>query len=105
MDVKVNGQEIVLNNATYILPPLPLRRMAEIQPLMNGGNPMTDPSYVDTLVKALHWSLLRNYSDLAIETVQDSLDMMNYADIMAAFMRANGFSKPEDASGEVSASQ
>lgn len=105
MDVKVKGQEIVLDGVTYVLPPLPLRRMVDVQPLMAGGNPMTDPTYVDTLVKALHWSLLRNYPDLTLETIQDAIDMVNYKPVMESFMLTNGFQKPEESSGEVPVSQ
>lgn len=105
MDVKVKGQPIELDGITYVLPPLPLARMADVKLLMNGGDPFKDPEYVLTLIRALHWSLIRNYPAMTIEVVQEALDMVNYTQVMRAFQLTNGFVNPTEQSGEAAAAQ
>ncbi len=103
-DVKVKGQPITIDGATYILPPLPLKRMPDVALLMQGGNPMQDPAYIETLINAIWWSLKRNYPTLEITVIEDGFDMTNYEDILKAFMLANKFTKASE-SGEVPATQ
>jgi hypothetical protein len=103
MPIKITGPVITLDGVEYTLPPLPLRRMPEVKVLMAGGDPMTDPEYIMTLVRAVHWSLVRNYPDLQIEAIQDSIDLLNYSGIVSAFSEANGFQAAK--SGEAPGSQ
>lgn len=97
---KVDGVEITLNGEKYTLPPLPLVRMPKIKAIMEGGD-MSD-EFVDTFADAIHWSLLRNHPDLDRGVVADNLDMTNWKDVLAAFMKVNGFepNKENQPSGE-----
>lgn len=104
-DVKVKGQPIELDGVEYILPPLPLIRLPDVKVLMDGGDVFGNPEYIGTLTRAIHWSLKRNYPDLSIDVVQDSLDMINYSAVIKAFMLTNGFVAPDAASGGVQAPQ
>lgn len=104
-EVKVAGEPIALNGVTYILPPLPLVKMAKVGKLMQGGNFMEDEAYVGSLVDAIHWSLQRNYGkDFQREIVEENLDMNNFQSVMNAFMQVNGFQK-KPGQGEAQASQ
>lgn len=105
MDVKVKGVVITLDGEEYVLPPLPLRRISEVRSLMEGGDPMTNPEFVMTLVRAIVWSLERNYPDIKIEAIQDSIDMTNYGTVVAAFTEANGFVNKSTVAGEAPGSQ
>jgi hypothetical protein len=99
-NTQVNGEEIQLGNEKYVLPPLPLIRMASVKRLMSGGDFMGDDEYVQSLINAIYWSLLRNYPTLDRAVVENGLDMTNFQPIMNAFMSVNGFAnKPSDAEG------
>lgn len=107
MDIKVKGEVITLEGTDYVLPPLPLKRIPDVKVLMTGGDPFSDPAYIDALINALHWSLLRNYPEMPRTLLEESLDMTNYSRILNAFMVTNGFvAAPTDAVlGEAQASQ
>lgn len=99
------GEEIVLAKQKYILPPIPLIKMAKIGQLMKGGDFTQDEAYVEALIDALWWSLQRNYGKtFPRETVELNLDASNINATMAAFMKVNGFAALAP-SGEVLASQ
>ena len=57
--------------------------------LMEGGD-MTD-EFVGTLIDAIHWSLQRNYPELKREDVESAVDMLNWKEVLNAFMTVNGF--------------
>ena len=102
--VKVEGEVIKLNGVEYVLPPIPLAKMAKVGRLMQGGNAMEDEEYVASLVDAVWWSLLRNYKELERAEVEENLDMTNFQAIMDAFMKVNGFAKKDGNKGEAEAS-
>jgi hypothetical protein len=104
-DLKYQGVPLKLGRQEYILPALPLKRLKEASPLMTGT--IASDGYVDTLIQAVYWSLLRNYPELKVEEVEDSVDMLNYGDVVKAFTAANGFVVTEQvaSTGEASASQ
>ena len=87
----VDGIEVKLAGEAYTLPPLPLAKMPKIKKLMEGGD-LTD-EFVGCLVDAIHWSLQRNYPDLAREIVETNVDMLNWKEILDAFMETNGFAQ------------
>ena len=101
-DVKIDGSLIVLGQQEYILPPLPLVKMAKVSRLMSGGNVLQE-EYVDSLVDALWWSLKRNYKDLDRQAVEDNLDSLNFKQVLEAFMQVNGFENGKEP-GEAAAS-
>jgi hypothetical protein len=102
---RVKGQKITLLETEYILPPLPLTYMDDIQPLLDGGTTQ-NKAYVGALISAVHLSLLRNYPDMNRSVVADNLDMTNYADIVNAFMVTNKFTASSEVkSGELKASE
>jgi hypothetical protein len=97
-NTQVNGEEIQIGNEKYVLAPLPLIKMASVKRLMSGGDFMGDDEYVQSLINAIYWSLLRNYPTLDRAVVENGLDMTNFQPIMNAFMSVNGFAnKPSDA--------
>ena len=92
---KVDGVTIKLDGVEYTLPPLPLAKMPKIKTLMEGGD-MSD-EFVGTLIDAIHWSLGRNYPALKREEVESSVDMLNWKEVLNAFMVVNGFAPVEGA--------
>ena len=102
---QVVGENIELSGETFVLPPIPLVRMAGIKKLLSGGDFTEDPEYVGNLIDAIYWSLLRNYPELDRKTVEDGVDMVNIKELLDAFMLTNGLSTKADQPGEVKASQ
>jgi hypothetical protein len=92
---KVDGVAVTLDGVEYTLPPLPLAKMPKIKTLMEGGD-MTD-EFVGTLINAIHWSLQRNYPAIKHEDVESAVDMLNWKDVLNAFMRVNGFASAGEA--------
>lgn len=100
------GEVIKLAGKDYILPPIPLIKMAKIGQLMKGGDFTQDEAYVDALIDALWWSLQRNYGKtFPRETVELNLDASNINKTMEAFMKVNGFASAAAPSGEAQAGQ
>jgi len=97
---KIEGEEITLGAEKYILPPVPLVKMASISRVMGGGDFFADDAYTQSLVNAIHVSLVRNYPELPVEVVSDNLDMANFRDILETFMVVNKFQTKAVSAGE-----
>lgn len=90
----IQGPDIALGLETYILPPLPLVKIAGIKVLMAGGD-VFDEAYTKALTDAIFHSLKRNYPDIKMETVENGVDLSNFQDTVEKFLIANKLDKQE----------
>lgn len=102
-EVKVDGLEIQLGKLNYILPPIPVIRMTKIGYLFEAGSDDQE-QYIETLIKAVHWSLLRNYPEMEYSFVENNIDTVNMPSIMKAFLEVNMLQRTDgQVSGEIMA--
>lgn len=100
---KVPGSPITILGVEYTLAPVPLIKMPEVQPLLKGGNFMTDASYTSALVSGIFFGLRRNHPQVTREMVEDNLDNTTLKPWMHAFLEANGMQSGGTGSGETPA--
>lgn len=103
----IDGEQITLGGTEYTLPPLPLRPMAKVQPVMARTTDIYAEEYIEAFTFGLWASLKLNYPDITREQVENNVYVTNALPLMQAFMRVNGFiAKAADApAGEPTADQ
>ncbi|OYW88953.1 MAG: hypothetical protein B7Z23_12325 [Pseudomonadales bacterium 32-61-5] len=90
----IKGTAIEMDGIEYIVPPLTLGAIQELQPEVEK---LADPTVGGSerfagMAKIVHRAMLRNYPDLTIERVKNELlDMGNVFEVTNAVMGASGF--------------
>ncbi|HFC8542720.1 TPA: hypothetical protein ACFP4Q_000834 [Neisseria weaveri] len=108
MTVKVNGVTVNLGGTDYVIPPLSLGALEQLQDKIGGiqgdGN-VNDVKQVSTVIDCAHAALKRNYPDMTREEVADLIDLSNMQDVFRAVMNVSGMVQAQggEASGEVPA--
>ena len=100
MKRNITGEEIIINDEKFLLPPLPLVKLAKIGKLMQGGNTFEDEEYVVAIIDAIFWSLQRNYPEVERQMIEDNLDITNFQTILDAFMSVNKLIQKGEELGE-----
>jgi hypothetical protein len=83
--VRFEGVPVALGGGTYIVPPLStgaMRRMADdIDKLGSSDSAVAEQ---ERATRVIHAALVRNYPELAIETLEELIDAHNVKDLLAA---------------------
>jgi hypothetical protein len=93
-ETRFPGRLVVLGGRPYILPPIALGKLREMQPRLekldvaSGGMPTGDD--LDTIIDMTHAALRRNYPDIAREEIEEVLDMGNLKEIVSVVMGQSG---------------
>lgn len=109
MTVKVKGVPFQFGEQTYIIPPLSLGALEQLQEKIkqvNGNGDASDFNQVSTIIDCAHAAMKRNYPEMTREDVADLVDLSNMQDVFQAVMNVSGMvqATPESAeSGEVEA--
>lgn len=93
----IEGVKLNLSGREFVAPPLPLKVFRTKPDWIKavgtiGGLP--EPKHVEAIVGLVHASLVKNYPDLAIEEVEDLLDIHNMGPAIEAVMSVSGVKKP-----------
>ena len=100
--LKVKGVPVVLGGDTYIVPPIALGALEQLQErIASFTGDVTDLKQVATVIDAAHSALKRNYPDMTRDQVADVIDVGNMADVFEAVMDVSGLKrKGLEAQGE-----
>lgn len=99
--VKHKGIPVVLGEQTFIVPPLALGALEQLQDRVASFNgDIRDAAQVATVIDAGHAALKRNYPEITREEVADLIDVGNMAEVFEAVMDVSGLKRKALASGE-----
>jgi hypothetical protein len=103
--IKIQGVEEdfgVAGGQKYIVPPLSLGSLELLQDRLEAlqKDSPTSPESIRTIIDATHAALLRNYPDLARETVANLIDVSNMHDVMASVLDIAGLKRKAIAEGK-----
>ena len=89
--VKVRGIELVLGGETWVVPPLSLGALEQLQPKLKAftGDVM-DGAQLGVVLDVTHAALRRNYPDITRETVGEMIDVGTFMSVFEAVMDVSG---------------
>jgi hypothetical protein len=103
---KVKGIPVNIGGETYIVPPLSLGALEQLQDRITkfSGN-VGDRDQIATVIDAAHAALRRNYPDISRETVADGIGLEGMNEVFGAVMDVSGIKRRAleagaDAAGE-----
>lgn len=93
METKYPGAKITLGGKEYIMPAMSLRSIKEKVGAINdisakGGVPT--PEDVDVMAELVHTCLKRNYPDIELDFILDSVDMGNVRGLVKQALTGSG---------------
>ncbi|QMT41239.1 hypothetical protein [Neisseria shayeganii] len=94
MTVKIAGVAVTLNGQEYVIPPIALGALEQLQERIGrfDGNAQ-DIQQVSTVIDCAHAALRRNYPDLTREQVADLIDIGNMTEVFEAVMDVSGLKR------------
>lgn len=93
--VKVKGIAIEMGGQEWIVPPISLRALEQLQERLAHFSGGIDPQSVALVADATHAALRRNYPDISRDDVLDMLDVANMLEVMQAVMDVSGLHRRE----------
>lgn len=98
---RIKGIPLELGGTTYIVPPLSL---GAIQNLQGGlasfnGDPKS-PEQITLIISTAHAALKRNYPDITVEQVGELVGLENMMEVMEAIMDISGLKRKAIEAGE-----
>lgn len=107
MTVKIKGVSVNLNGVEYIIPPIALGALEQLQGRISQFNgDAGDSQQVSTVIDCAHAALKRNYPEISREEVAEMIDIANMMEVFEAVMDVSGMKrKAQEAlqEGEVTA--
>lgn len=92
--VRVPGILMMLGGEGYVVPPLSLGTLEQMQDRLAGfTGAINDMAQVGTVIDATHAALKRNYPDITRDKVADFIDVANMADVFEALMDVSGLKR------------
>ncbi|MBS0370203.1 MAG: hypothetical protein JSS57_13480 [Proteobacteria bacterium] len=88
--VKIKGIPVELGGGTYIVPPITLGALEQLQEDLSNYTAGLGKTSLKTVVDATHAALRRNYPGMTRDQVADLLDVGNMQEIMDAVMDVSG---------------
>lgn len=99
--VKHKGTPLELGGTIYIVPPLSLGAVEQLQSRIGEFNgDMADLSQVGLVIDVAHTAMKRNYPDLTREQVADIVDLGDMAKVFEAVMKVSGLVAKAEEVGE-----
>ena len=93
---KYNGITLNLGGTDYVLPPISLGALEQLQSnISKFSGDVMDATQITTVIDAAHASLLRNYPGITRTEVADMIDVGNMSDVFAAVMDVSGLKRKE----------
>lgn len=99
--VKIKGIAVTLGGDSYVVPPLSLGAVEQLQDRIGAFNgDVRDKDQVATVIDAAHSALKRNYPEMTREAVADLIDLENMAEVFEAVMDVSGMKRKALEAGE-----
>jgi hypothetical protein len=99
------GITIQIGEKDYIVPPLSLGSMEDMQEQIAQLDNSRNPSNVTAMIDITWVALKRNYPDMTREEVRQGVDLATMGDVMAAVMDISGLKRKEIEAGKATAGQ
>lgn len=93
MTVKVKGIPVELGGQIYIIPPIALGPLEQLQDRLAVFDGTINKENCATVIDATHAALLRNYPDLTREQVGEMVGLENMQELMEAVMDVSGLKR------------
>lgn len=94
MTVKVAGVAVTLNGQEYVIPPIALGALEQLQERIGRfDGSAQDIQQVSTVIDCAHAALRRNYPDMTREQVADLIDIGNMMEVFEAVMDVSGLKR------------
>jgi hypothetical protein len=94
----IDGIELKLGEREYIVPPLNLKRVRKLLPILQDviGKPVNEltEEQIDSLSEVVFQALQRNYPNITKEEVEDIIDFKNLRMVVGAVLGQNRLSEP-----------
>lgn len=87
---KIKGIKLELGGENYVVPPLPLGALEQLQERIESFSGGLDKQSVSTVIDCLYCSMVRNYPNCTREEVAGLVDVGNMGDVMQAIMDVSG---------------
>ena len=101
MTVKVKGIALELGGSEYVVPPVALGPLEQLQQRISEfKGDIQDAKQVATVIDVAHAALKRNYPEITREEVGDMIDVGNMAEVFACVMDVSGMKRKALEAGE-----
>ena len=98
--VKVKGLALDLGGSTFVVPPLSLGALEQLQERLSSfSGDVADKTQVATAIDAAHAALRRNYPAMTREEVADAIGLDNMIEVMEAVMDVSGLKRKQAEAG------
>ncbi|OQS41131.1 hypothetical protein [Chromobacterium haemolyticum] len=91
--VKIKGISVLLNGKAYVIPPLNLAALEQLQDRLEQFDGGIGKESISTVLDATTAALKRNYPDLTRDQVAELVDVANMAEVMEAIMDVSGLKR------------
>jgi hypothetical protein len=97
----IKGISMTLGEQEYIVPPLTLGALEDLQESLEAFTGDTSPAAIKTVIDATTRALRRNYPDITRDQVRECIGLENMAEVMEAVMDVSGLKRKAREAGEV----
>jgi hypothetical protein len=91
-----DGIAVTIEGREFIVPPLCLRDIKRLLPVMESIEGLPPIGMLDALVDIIHTALARNYPELTKDELEGMLDPINIKAISDRVMEASGLKKKDE---------
>lgn len=96
MTVRIKGVTVELNGTNYVIPPIALGALEQLQERIVAFNgDIQDVKQISTVIDCAYAALRRNYPDMTREEVADLIDIGNMNEVFVAMMDVSGLKRKE----------
>jgi len=89
---KIDGEKLILGGREFIVPPINLKRLKNLLPLIESLTKETDTlKQMDGTSQILHAALSRNYPEITLDEVEEMIDLGNFMSVLKAVLGGSGF--------------
>jgi hypothetical protein len=106
MIVKFPGIKKTIGGTEYIVPPINLRTLQQLQSEIENfsGGELT-PAALNTAITVIHAALKRNYPEITLDEVGDLVDVGNMFELFETVMDVSGLKRKEAEAAALGESQ
>ena len=106
MTVRIKGVTVELNGTNYVIPPIALGALEQLQEriVAFNGN-IQDIKQISTVIDCAYAAMRRNYPDMTRGEVADLIDISNMNEVFVAMMDVSGLKRKEQEAAQAGEAQ
>ena len=106
MTVRIKGVTVELNGVDYVIPPIALGALEQLQERIVAFNgDIQDVKQISTVIDCAYAAMRRNYPDMTREEVADLIDIGNMNEVFTAVMDVSGLKRKEQEAAQAGEAQ